>query len=570
MSTGRIKIGTAWRPNVSGVVFLVVVAILLFIVVAPMLRLVLSSFQEARGGALTLANYVAAYGTQRHITALLNTLMMGGGVVVLSTLFAAPLAWACSRTDMPGRGFIRLAVVGAFVTPPYLAAIAWMLLAGPNAGWINQAWFALTGSDQRLVNVFSYWGIVFVMSTNLFFFLFVYLTSALDMVSSESEEAANILGASVLQTAFRITFPLILPAFLGGLVVIFLQSIALFGVPALLSPAAKFPVVTTQLLQFFEYPLRVQVAAAYSVPLVAITILLFSLQRIALSRKGFVSVTGKGAERRPIGLGALRWPVFGYALFICTLSVFLPWLILIQTAFSRAWGAGLSWANLTTANFVVILTELDLARDAMVRSLHYASVSAFFAIALGLCIAYIVARRLVVFSNVLGILCMVPLVIPGIVLAIGFFATYAPPPLALYGTATILILAFITRFLPLAYTSCSSAIRNIHPEMEDAVRILGGSRLLALRKVVAPLLKRPLVGAWILVFVPAVQELSTAVFLVGPRTRVMSLVLLDFSEQGNLEMVAAACCLLLLVILVVVVIGFRVVGRDFMRSAGRD
>ena len=195
MSTRRT--GTTWRPNVSGVVFLVVVAILLFIVVAPMLRLVLSSFQEARGGALTLANYVAAYGTQRHITALLNTLMMGGGVVVLSTLFAAPLAWACSRTDMPGRGFIRLAVVGAFVTPPYLAAIAWMLLAGPNAGWINQAWFALTGSDQRLVNVFSYWGIVFVMSTNLFFFLFVYLTSALDMVSSESEEAANILGDQV-------------------------------------------------------------------------------------------------------------------------------------------------------------------------------------------------------------------------------------------------------------------------------------------------------------------------------------------------------------------------------------
>ena len=402
------------------------------------------------------------------------------------------------------------------------------------------------------------------MATNLFFCLFVFLSSALDMVSSESEEAANILGASVFQTAFRITFPLILPALLGGMVVIFLQSIALFGVPALLSPAAKFPVVTTQLLQFFEYPLRVQVAAAYSVPLVAITILLFSIQRIVLSRKGFVSVTGKGGERRPISLGVWRWPVFGYAMFVCALSVFLPWFILVQTAFSRAWGAGLSWANLTIRNFATILFELDLARDAMIRSLNYASLAAVGACALGMCIAYIVARNLTRFGQVLGILCMIPLVIPGIVLAIGFYATYAPPPLALYGTATILVLAFVTRFLPLAYTGCASAIRNIHPEMEEAVRILGGSQLTVLRKVVIPLLKRPLVGVWILVFVPAVQELSTAVFLVGPRTRVMSLVLLDFSEQGNLEMVAAASCLLLLIILFVVVIGFRVIGRDFM------
>jgi len=552
------------RLEPTTLVFALAAVVLVFIVVAPLTRLIAVSFEDARTGAWTLANYAAAYGTPRHVTALTNTLWMGAGVVVVASILAAPLAWACTRTDMPGRTFIRLSVVGAFVTPPYLGAIAWILLAGPKGGWINRIWFDLAGTDQSLVNVFSYWGIVLVMATNLFFYLFVFLSSALEMVSSESEEAANILGANVFQTAFRITFPLILPAFLGGLVVIFLQSIALFGVPALLSPGARYPVVTTQLLQFFEYPLRVQVAAAYSVPLVAITVLLFSLQRLMLSRKGFVSVTGKGGERRPISLGAFRWPVFAYALLVCAVAVFLPWYILLQTAFSKAWGAGLSWANLTVANFVTILAEMDLAREAMIRSLNYGALSAFGAIALGLTVSYIVARQVIRFGNALAVLALVPLVIPGIVLAIGFYATYAPPPLALYGTATILVLAFITRFLPLAYTSCASAIRNIHPEMEEAVRILGGSRLTVIRAVVAPLLKRPLVGAWILVFVPAVQELSTAVFLVGPQTRVMSLMLLDFSEQGNLEMVAAASCLLLLIILLVVIVGFRIIGRDFM------
>jgi iron(III) transport system permease protein len=556
------------RPAGGAIIFLIATAVLVFIVVAPLLRLIMVSFETAKTSAPTIANYVVAYGTPRHITALLNTLAMGAGVVILSTMFAAPLAWACSRTDMPGRGFIRLSVIGAFVTPPYLGAIAWILLAGPKGGWINRIWFALSGSEQSVVNIFSYAGIVLVMSANLFFFLFTFLSSALDMVSSESEEAANILGANVFQTAYRITFPLIMPAFLGGLIVIFLQSIALFGVPALLSPGARYPVVTTQLAQFFEYPLRIQVAAAYSVPLVGITVLLFASQRLMLARKGFVSVTGKGGERRPIGLGVWRWPILGYALFVCTISVFLPWWILFQTAFSRAWGAGLSLGNLTLHNFTMILFELDLARDAMTRSLRYGAISACGAVVLGLCIAYIVARRLVAYGNVLAVLALVPLVIPGIVLAIGFYATYAPPPLALYGTATILILAFITRFLPLAYTSCTAAIHNIHPEMEDAVRILGGGRLVVLRRVVGPLLKRPLVGAWIMVFVPAVQELSTAVFLSGPQTRVMSLMLLDFSEQGNLEMVAAASCLLLLVILTVAVIGFRVIGRDFMARGG--
>ena len=552
------------RPTSTSLLFVAAVAILVFIVVAPMVQLLLTSVRVPKTGAWTFAYYLTAYGTPRHLTALWNTLIMGAGVTVLSVVFAAPLAWACARTDMPGRRFIRLSVVGAFVTPPYLAAIAWILLAGPNAGWLNKAWVAATGAEHGPVNIFTVGGIVFVMATNLFFFLFVFLTSALDMVSSESEEAANILGANVWQTMVKITLPMVLPALLGGMVVIFLQSIALFGVPALLSPAAKFPVVTTQLWQFFEFPLRLQVAAAYSVPLVAITVLLFALQRAMLSRKGFVSVTGKGGARLPIGLGKWRWPVFGYALFVCTIAVFLPWAILVRTAFSRAWGAGWTVENLTLHNFGVLFFELDLAKDAMLRSLNYAAISSICVVTLALCVAYIVVRRLVPMVNILAVLCMVPLVVPGIVQAIGFYAIYAPPPLALYGTATILILAFVTRFLPLAYTACGSAIRNIHPEMEEAVRILGGSRLTVLRTVVAPLLKRPLVGAWILVFVPAVQELSSAVFLVGPKTRVMSLILLDLSEQGNLELVAAVSCLLLLIILIVVALGFRVVGRDFM------
>jgi iron(III) transport system permease protein len=248
-------------------VWLLFAAILVFIVVNPLARLVLSSFERADGSGFTFANYLVAYGRWRYIQALINTLVMGAGTAVLATILAVPLAWACARTDMPMRGSIRLAVLAAFIMPPYLGAVGWILLAGPNSGWINRVWMAATGDTTGIVNVFTLGGLILVMACHLFFFIFVFTSTALELVSSEMEDAANILGAGAVQTAFRITLPLVYPAILGGIIIVFLQSIALFGVPALIAIPARYPVVTTQLWQFFEFPVRVEVAAAYALPL---------------------------------------------------------------------------------------------------------------------------------------------------------------------------------------------------------------------------------------------------------------------------------------------------------------
>src|SRR5262245_34797176 len=382
------------------------------------------------------------------------------------------------------------------------------------------------------------------------------------------EDAAQVLGAGKLRTALRVTLPLVLPAILGGLIISFLEAIALFGAPALIALPARFNVVSTQLQQFFEYPVRVEEAAAYAMPLLAITVLLFWLQRRILGRRSYTSVTGKGGERRMIALGAWRWIMFGYALLVCALSVFLPMVVLLQAAFAKAWGRGFSVDNLTLHNFYYLLFEQTQAKQTILNTFAYSAVTAFAAMSLSLAIAYVVSRKLVPWSNVLAFLCLVPFVIPGIVLAIGFYAAYAPPPLALYGTATILILGCTTRFLPIAYTSSEAGLRSINPEMEEAVRILGGSRFLAIRKVLGPLLKKSLAGAWILVFIPATRELSTAIFLVGPNTRVISVMLFALSEEGNFEVLSALGAILLVITVAIAVLGFRVIGRDFMVRSG--
>ncbi len=555
-----------WRHlDKSFWLWLVAIAVLALLVVNPLARLLVVSFQDG-AGAFTFSNYVAAYSRLRNLEALGNSLVLGVSAASLCLAFGVPMAWALSRTDMPAKSLVWIAILGTFVIPPYLGAVGWILLAGPNAGWLNRFAVWVTGGSSGPFNIYSMPGLVLVVACYSFPYVFVLTKSALDLISSEMEDAANILGAGNLRTTVSITLPLVLPAILGAFILVFLEAIALFGSPALLALPGRFHVVTTQLWQFFEYPPRIGVASAYAMPLLAITVALFWLQRRITHRKGYVSLTGKGGERRPIELGPWRWPVLGYCMLVCTLSFFMPMVVICQAALAKAWGRGFTLDNLTLNNLYFTVVDNHLTRNATLHTFTYAGAASALAISLALCVAYIVNRQLVNrhVGNMLSFLTMAPFVIPGIVLAIGFYAAYTRPPLLLYGTAWILILAFTTRFLPIAFVNSNAAIRSINPELEDAVRIHGGTRFTAIWRVVMPLLKRSLAGAFILVFIPATRELSTAIFLYSINTQVLSVLLFDKSDEGNFEMLASIGLVLVVITVVFILIGFRLMGRDFM------
>lgn len=552
-----------WDP--STLVWLAAIAVLVFLVVNPLLRLFAVSFQDA-SGAFTLANYAAAYGRSRHLEALLNSLILGVCSGALCLVFGVPMAWALSRTDMRGKTLVWIAILGTFIIPPYLGAVGWILLAGPNAGWLNKGWIFLTGADKGPFNIYSMPGLVLVVACYSFPYVFVLTKSALDLVSSEMEDAANILGAGSFRTTWLVTLPLVLPAILGAFILVFLEAIALFGSPALLALPGRFHVVTTQLWQFFEFPPKVGLAAAYAMPLLAITILLFWVQRRITHRKGYVALTGKGGERREVPLGPWKWAMLAWCLLVTTLSFFLPLAVICQAAFAKAWGRGWSLDNVTLRNVTAVVVDNALTRTATWHTFLYAGTASLIALMLALCIAYVVNRNLVgrTVGGVLGFLTMAPFVVPGIVLAIGFYAAYTQPPLLLYGTAWILVLAYTTRFLPIAFVNANAAIRSIHPELEEAVRTLGGSRLVAIRHVVLPVLKRSMAGAFILVFIPATRELSTAIFLYSINTQVLSVLLFDKSDEGNFEMLASIGLVLVVITVALILAGFRLMGRDFM------
>ncbi len=547
--------------------FGILVVLLVLLVANPILRLVWDSFSASDGGA-TLRNYTSALGRSRNLQALLNSLYLGGAVTVLALALGVPLALAVSRTNMPFRNLTHMGVLAAFVMPNFLGAIAWILLGGPNAGWLNRLWLAVFGGENGPFNIYSFWGLAFVIALYTFPLIYVFTKSALDLISTELEDAASIHGAGKFRTLTRVTLPLVLPSIVGAAILIFLESVALYGTPALIAIPAGINLATTQIVSFFEYPMRVEQAAAFSMPILVLTVVMLWVQRRLLSRKGFVSVSGKGGERRPFDIGWWRWPLLGYAAFVSLLTVVMPLAILVTASLSKAWGRGFASGNLTLANYRAIFFEQLTVREAIVNTVLYSGATALVCVLMGLCVAYAVQRRITPWPNVVQFLALAPIAVPGLILAIGLYAAYAGPPFSLYGTGMLIVVAFTTRFLPIAVTACAAAVRSLNPELEEAVRVLGGGRITVLARVVFPLLKTTLVGVFILVFVICTKELSTAVFLTGPASRVVSVLTLDLSEQGNYEVLAAMGVVLVVITTLVVAAGMRIAGRDFMLRRG--
>jgi iron(III) transport system permease protein len=546
----------------------VAVAAALFVLVGyPMVWLVLRALQSPSEAGLTFSNFVTAFTTLRYLVAVRNSLELATAVALLDLVIAVPMAWAVVRTDMPAKGFVRACVVGSFILPGFLGAIAWTLLAGPNAGWLNKGWTALTGANAGLFNIYSLGGLVFVISLYTYPYAFLFTTTALELMSSEMEDAAAILGAGVWQIMRMVTIPLALPALIAGFIMAFLEAVADLGAPLLLAVPARFQVITTQLFQFFQFPSKVEVAAAYSLPLLLITGALLFVQRRLLARKGFATFIGKGGAQQAIRLGRWRYVPLAWCLLVALLSLLLPALTLLSAATAKAWARGWTWQNLTLQNFRFILIEHPTTPGAIAHSFEYSAAAACAAGLLAFLTAYIVNRRLVRGGWILGYAAMIPYVIPGIVLAIGFLAAYTRPPLALYGTAWIMIFAFTSRFLPIAYTNSDTALKSIHPELEDAARIAGAGRFVTLWEVTLPLVKRGVFAGWLLVLIAALRELSTAIFLFSANTKVMSTVLIDLSEEGDFERLAALGIVMLVLTLTLAVIGYGILGRRFLARA---
>ncbi len=533
---------------------------LVFLMLFPLGSIFRASLWDESG--VTLHRYLEVFTNQQFLKAIWNTLIISFWVGVLAVFIGTLLAWLVTRTDLPWKKPIRALVMASFVTPPFLGAFAWTLLAGPNAGALNKFYRAVTGSEEFFFNIFTMQGLIFVMALYSFPYVFSMIANVCELISSDLEDAAEILGANKWRTAWTITLPLALPALLGGFILAFLHSLSLFGAPAILGLPAGLHTITTQIWALFQYPPRLDLAAAFSVPLLLATMVLIWLQKKILGRRGFSTVGGKGGQKRLIRLGWWRIPVLLLVLGILSLSVFLPYWILLKAALSKAWALPLTWDNFSLKNFTFAFFQYGDTQRAIYNTFKLGILTATFGTLVATLIAYITNRNLFRGARYLTFFALAPLVIPGIVLAVGLFIAYTRPPLVLYGTVWILFVAYLTKEMPIGFSQAESTFKSIHPELEDASRIIGANRLTTLKDVTAPLARSGLIAAWSFIFIGVIRELSASILLFTPASKVVSVVIFDLKEEGQVGVIAVLGILLLVVSFAVILAVQWFAARD--------
>ena len=542
-------------------IWLLAAAALVMLILLPMGWLAYISVSGPQG--LTLAHYARVLGDPPLQKALWNTVVLAFWSGIVALAIGAPMAWLSARTDLPGRRIIQNLIMASFVTPPFLGAFAWVMLAGPNAGYLNQLYRGLTGAEAPLLNIFSMPGLIFVVAIYTFPYVYIMIANTLGLIASDLEDAAAILGAGRLQVARTITLPMVLPAILSGFILAVLQALALFGSPAILALPAGFHTVTTQMWSFFQYPPRAELAAAFSIPLLLATALLLLVQKKLLGRRGYAAVGGKGGQRRPIRLGAWRYPALAGCLAVLACAVFLPYGILLKTAFARAWAQPLTRGNFTLENWSFTFLH-GATQSAIVNTLELGVLTACVGAGLATLLAYVTNRRLIVGHQVLGFLALAPVVIPGVVLAVALFVAYTRPPFLLYGTLWILFIAYLTKEMPVGYSQADATLRGIHPELEEAGRILGAGRLRVLREITAPLARSGIIATWCFVFIGVIRELSASIILFTPNTKVMSVVIFDLKEEGQFGAIAVLGVFMLVMTFATVGLVQALLGRDVL------
>ena len=539
---------SARRFGLQGVVLGLAVALLLFLVGYPLLWLFLGALGVPQ--SFGLEHVQRAFTRPQNYAALVNTLQLALGTGIMSIFIGVPLAWATARTDMPLRQVVHALVALSYIMPPYLTALAYIFLLGPDAGHFNRLLQGAFGFESGPLNIFSMPGVIFVIGIHVFAFTYFLTHSALKSVDASLEESAQMLGARRWQTALRINLPLVAPAVTGGALLAAIDSLALFGPQAIIGTPAQITFLPTRIYATIgSYPPRWAEASALSLLLVVLTVAGLAVQRGYLERRSYVTVGGRGVRTQIIDLGAWRWPLLAFCLTVVFFSAVAPIGVLTLNAFSKSWTDPLSLSNLTLTHFNAALFQDQVAVRGILNSLKLATAAATIAVVIGAAVAYLDLRTNVRGRRILDYLAILPLGLPGTVMAVGILLAFIRLPIPIYGTLWILLAAYVARFIPLATRSANATFRQIDPSLEEAGRITGASWLHAIRRILMPLSRPGLLVAFLLVFIPAFGELSATILLYTGGTETIAIAIYRLNDLGQLEVVSALAVFTIVVVL---------------------
>jgi len=537
------------RGWLAGVWIAFLLAILAFLVIYPVLTLLVGALTDTNPvvdglslSHLSISNFLTVLTNPNVAQALFNTLVCCGGGTLIAVVIGLTFSWIVVRTNTPARGFIAAASILPLFAPPLVAGVAWSILGSPKTGLINTV-FKWVGLDWH-IDLYSLSGLVFVFGIYYAPYVYMFTASALRNMDPSLEEAAEISGASAFSTLFTVTFPLIMPAIVSGMLLSFIVMLGIYGVPAVLGAPANINVLTTYIFKLTNWsPPLYNTAAAVAIILMVVTGGLVYLQQKVLSGRSYTTVAGKAFRPRSLDLGPWRWLTFALGLVYLLVVVVLPLLALIVAAFRkfmfiRDVAALFDMRAYSLIHFNSIFDN-PLTMRSIYNAVEVGIITAVIGGALAFAIGYTIHRTRLPGRRTIDLISTVPVAIPGLVVGVAYLWAWIAVPGGLYGTIWILALAFIARFMPDTVKSLSTSFMQIHRELEEAAWVCGKGPLTTIRTVVLPLARPGVIASMTLLFVLAIRELGSSLFLYTTNTMVMSVLLLDYYEGGNVGKTAA-------------------------------
>ena len=546
----------------SSYVFVAVAGTLAFLTLYPTSFLFYGSLTDTpigQVGQFTVDNYVQAYGDPETYALLTTSLLFALGSATLSVVIAQVLAWITIRTNAPFRAFFELTAIVPNVIPALLVSMSWVFLLNPSNGMVNVICEALIGSKP--FNIYSLWGLIWVEGLVTAPLAFLIIAAALRGMDPALEESAKTLGSSDVGLTWRITFPLIRPAIFAAWTLNFIRAIESFDTPAIIALPAGIEVFTTKIFReaMDTFPSNQNLAAAYSVGLLTIALIfVYVYRRMTANVERYATVTGKAFRPYAIDLGKWKGVATAFASFLLSLMVFLPLFTLLLISLLPYYHTP-TWADLDTLTLkhYYSLVDDDRILPAIWNSLTLAVGGATLCMLLASLISYITVKTQIAGRGLLEGLAFIPWAFPGTALAIGLLWAYVDFPLPVYNTLWILLIAYVTRFLPYGLRTVTSTIVQIHKELEEASSVCGAGFLTTFRRVVVPLMRPGIVAGWIFLATIFMREFGTSVFLYSPSAEPIGPLLFFLYQDGLYGVVGALGLLVCLVSITVVSIALR-------------
>ncbi len=538
-----------WFLDPKWLIIIGVVGFLLVFQVFPLLYLIFRAFFST--GTFSFDAFKRVYTYPLNWSALVNTIVSAGLSMVFGILIAFPLAWLVGRTNLYGKKFFRTLFVATYMVPPYVGAMAWMRLLNPTVGSMNMIFVKLFNLAEAPFNIYSMGGLVWVLTGFYYPYAFITISRAMERMDPSLEEASRISGASPLTTLRTITLPMMLPSIVAAALLVFIAAASAYGIPSIIGVPGQIHTVTTRIIDFVYIGSQEGLtdATTLAVFLMLIANIVLYLSTFTVGKKQYITVSGKSTRPNIVDLGRYRILLTIVVILFALLFVIIPFVTFALSSIT----VNLGESVFADGNITWRYWERIFTRKSILGSARNSLISAVMAATLGLLVssmmAYLLVRTNVKGKKIPDFMITVGSGTPSVVIALALIMSMSGKfGINIYNTLTIMIIAYMIKYMMMGMRTVVSALTQISPSLEEASQISGASWLKSMKNVTLPLIAPALVAGWFLIFMPCFYELTMSTLLYSTNTKTLGYELYTYQTYHNQQTASALATAILFIV----------------------